>query len=64
MESKYCKWFCVEFVDNNKWLFESKCGEKRIVSKHQKFFEHIYKDGDTNLCPNCGKPITVGESIY
>lgn len=63
MESKYCKWFCVEFVDNNKWLFESNCGEKRIVSKNQEFFKHIYKDDDTNFCPNCGKPITVGELI-
>lgn len=63
MENKYCKWFCVEFIDNNKWLFESKCGEKRILSKHQKFFKYIYKDDDNNLCPNCNKPIVIGELI-
>ena len=61
MREKYCKWFCTEFVDDNKWLYESKCGEKRIVSKSEKFFKHIYKDDNTNLCPNCGKPIIVGE---
>lgn len=56
----YCKWFCMEWVDDNKWLFESNCGEKRVVSKSEKFFKHIYKDNDLNLCPNCGKHITVG----
>ncbi|MDU4596470.1 hypothetical protein [Clostridium botulinum] len=60
MKSKYCKWYCTEKVDDNKYLFESKCGEKRIVSKHEKFFKHIYKNDDTNLCPNCKKIITVG----
>lgn len=59
--SKYCKWFCSEIVDDNKYLFESNCGEKRIVSRYQKFFEHIYRDDDTNLCPKCNKPITVGQ---
>lgn len=34
MESKYCKWFCTEFIDDNKWLFESRCGEKRIISRY------------------------------
>lgn len=59
--SKYCKWFCTEWMDNNKWLFESNCGEKRIISKYEKFYKHIYKDNDLNFCPKCGKPITVGE---
>ena len=58
--TKYCKWFCMELVDNNKWLFESNCGEKRVVSKNSSFFKHIYKENDLNLCPKCGKPITVG----
>lgn len=57
---KYCKWFCTELVGENKWLFESRCGEKREVSKNEKFFKHIYKDNDLNLCPRCGNPITVG----
>lgn len=61
MNSKYCKWFCTEWVDDNKWLFESNCGEKRIVSRNEKLFKHIYKDDDLNLCPKCDKPITVGE---
>jgi hypothetical protein len=60
----YCKWFCVELVDDNKYLFQSNCEEKRIVSKWQKFYKHIYKDNGLNLCPKCGKPITVGELLY
>ena len=63
MKNKYCKWFCVEFIDDNKWLFESRCGEKRALSRRQKLFKHIYKDNDKNLCPKCGKPITIGELI-
>ena len=59
--NKYCKWFCTEWIDHHKWLFESRCGEKRIVSKYEKFYKHIYKDNDLNFCPKCGKPITVGE---
>lgn len=61
MEGRYCKWYCMEFVDTNKWLFESRCGEKRIVTRGTKFYKHLYKDNDMNLCPNCQKPITVGE---
>lgn len=57
---KYCKWFCMEIVDDNKWLFESNCGEKRIISKTEKMFKYIYKDNDLNLCPKCSKPIAVG----
>jgi hypothetical protein len=56
----YCKWFCTEYMGPNKWLFESNCGEKRIVSRWEKFFGHIYRDDDTNSCPKCSKPITVG----
>lgn len=63
MNSKFCKWFCVELVDDNKWLFKSRCGEERTLSKRQEFFKHIYKDDDSNLCPNCGKPITVAGLI-
>jgi hypothetical protein len=51
----------MEFIDDNKWLFESNCGEKRVISKNEKFLKHIYKDNNLNLCPKCGKPITVGE---
>ena len=61
MKTKYCKWYCVECVDKDKWLFESNCGEYRVVSKHEKFFEYMYRnDDDDNLCPHCGKAITVG----
>lgn len=63
MKGKYCKWYCTEFIDNDKWLFESKCGEKKVLSKNQKLFKNIYKDDNNNLCPNCGKLITVGEII-
>lgn len=63
MKGKYCKWYCTEFIDNGKWLFESKCGERKVLSKNQKLFKHIYKDDNNNLCPNCGKLITVGEII-
>jgi hypothetical protein len=59
--SKYCKWYCVEYIDKGKWLYESRCGEKREVSKGQKFFEFLRADNDRNLCPKCGKPVTVGE---
>lgn len=59
--SEYCKWYCTEYIDTNKWLFESACGEKLEVSKHEKMFKHIYKDDGSNLCPKCGKPITVGK---
>lgn len=58
--SKYCKWFCVEYIDKGRWLFESRCGEKREVSRNAKFFKYIYRDDNTNPCPNCGKIITVG----
>lgn len=61
MLTKYCKWFCTEFIDDNKWLFESNCGEKRVVSRNEKFYKHIHRDDDLNLCPKCEKPITVGE---
>ncbi len=61
--NEYCKWFCMEYIDHNKWLFESNCGEKRVVSKNEKFFKHIYKDNGSNLCVKCGKPITVGELL-
>lgn len=56
----YCKWFCVSWEDNNKWLYQSRCGESRVVSKSEKFFKHLYNEGK---CPNCGKTITVGELI-
>lgn len=59
--NKYCKWYCTEWMDHNKWLFESNCGEKHIISKNEKLFKHIYRDDDLNLCSKCGKPITVGE---
>ena len=61
MEGKYCKWFCTEYVDENKWMFKSRCGEQRVVSRSEKFFKHLYKDDDTNFCPYCNKPITVGQ---
>lgn len=58
-DSKYCKWFCVQWEDDNKWLFQSRCGESRVVTRHQKFFKELYSD-DKNLCPNCKKTMTVG----
>lgn len=60
MEGKYCKWFCTDYVDENKWMFKSRCGEQRVVSRREKFFKHLYKDDDTNFCPNCNRLITVG----
>jgi pentatricopeptide repeat protein len=58
MESKYCKWFCIRWEDNNKWLFKSRCGESRIVSRGEKFYKQMHNGG---ICPNCGKPMTVGK---
>jgi hypothetical protein len=59
-EAKYCKWYCVEWVDDNKWMFQSRCGETRIVSRYEKFFKELYDESDYHKCPNCGKPTTVG----
>ena len=61
MESKYCQWYCVEYVDKDKWLFQSQCDASVVVSKNEKFFKFMYANDDANLCPCCGKIITVGE---
>jgi len=60
MGSNYCKWFCMSWEDTNKWMYHSRCGSNRIVSKHEKFFKQMHSEG---ICPNCGKPMTVGELI-
>ena len=59
----YCKWFCVEWIDKNKWTYKSSCGEVKDVSKNSKFFKFLHSDSDLNKCPNCNKVITVGELI-
>lgn len=58
---RYCKWYCDEWVDHNKWMYISSCGERREVSRDSKFFKFIHADSNANLCPNCNKPITIGE---
>jgi len=58
-KTRYCKWHCTEWVDTNKWLFESNCGEVREMSNREKLFKQIYNDAA--MCPRCGKPITVGK---
>ena len=59
--TKYCRWFCTEYIDNNKWLYESRCGGKMEVSKNSKFFKYLHMDNDLNLCPNCERPIIVAQ---
>ena len=59
----FCKWFCVEYIEQNKWLYQSRCGLNRVISKNEKFFKYIHMDNNINFCPNCKKPITVGELL-
>lgn len=60
---EYCKWYCVEFISNNRWLFKSTCGESREISRHEKMFKNLY-DNNKHICPKCGKLTTVGELLY
>lgn len=60
MESKYCKWYFTEYIDYNKWLAQSSCGGRSVVKKNSNLYKFICADNDINLCPKCGKIITVG----
>lgn len=60
-ESKYCKWYCDEWLSRGRWSFISQCGERKEVSRHSDFYNRLYKNDDKTVCPKCGKIITVGE---
>lgn len=59
--AKYCKWYAVRWEENNKMLFESQCGEQRVVSRYSKFHNKLRDESDNHKCPKCGKPTTIGQ---
>ena len=58
----HCSWFATDWLSNHEWIFMSNCGVYVPLTRTEKLFKHIYKEG-WHPCPKCGLKMTVAKEM-